>query len=77
MKVQSLEAEKRLLRYNDYKNDPFSMGNPTYTISARGDFLEGKKRPFFAYDAKVTSWSRIVGGGASASDIVNGPTHDQ
>jgi len=68
VKVQTFEAEKTLLRFNDYKNDPFSFGNPTNTIAARGDLMEGKgKGAFFAYDAKATSWSRIVSGGAGGN----------
>lgn len=77
VKVQSIESQKKLLRFNDYKNDPFSLGIPTNTIAARGDLGEGEgKGPFFAYDAKTTSWSRISSGTPGVSDIVNGPTHD-
>ena len=28
---------RKLMRYNDYKNDPLSLGNPAYAISSRGD----------------------------------------
>ena len=65
VKVQTLQAHKKILRYNDYKNDPLSLGDPTNTISARGDLSRVKNRigAFFAYDAKATSWQRIVSGG--------------
>jgi hypothetical protein len=57
-KVQTLDDERIIIRYNDYQNDPLSEGDPLNAIAARGD-LRKEPIPFFAFDAKVTSYSRI------------------
>jgi hypothetical protein len=66
--------------------DPISRNNPTWTIAARGDLFRkaDDRSPNFAYDAKVTSYTRIVNEAGRilliykeiVSDIQNGPTHD-
>ena len=35
-----MESMKYLMRYNDYKNDPYSLGNPINAICSRGDLEE-------------------------------------
>ena len=35
--VVDMESFKKIMRYNDYREDPYSEGNPTYAICARGD----------------------------------------
>lgn len=74
-KVQSLEAVKRILRYNDFQNDAYSLNDSVNAIAARGD-LRQSPIPFFAIDCKVTSYSKIQHSPAK-SDAQNGPTHDQ
>lgn len=46
------------------------------TIASRGDLYKtvAYRSANFAYDAKVTSFSKIMSDGSS--DIQNGPTHD-
>jgi hypothetical protein len=53
-----------LLRRNEWKVDPESMGNPTYAIAARADLLHevgGKDFAFGAVDAKCTSGRHTLG----------------
>lgn len=38
--VNSLTDMEKFIRYNDYKNDPISKGNPGDAISSRLDLLE-------------------------------------
>lgn len=38
--VTSLDGLKALLRYNDYKNDELSLGNPANAIASRYDLRE-------------------------------------
>ena len=64
----NLEGFMKLMRYNDYLHDPFSEGNPSYTISSRSDLAGGCSG---AYDSKVgvlSDWNetyvkfRLIGG---------------
>ena len=64
----NLDGFMKLMRYNDYLHDPFSEGNPSYTISSRSD-LAGSCSG--AYDSKVgvlSDWNetyvkfRLIGG---------------
>lgn len=66
--VVDMDSFKAILRYNDYKNDPISNGNPYNAICSRGD-LAGKASG--CYDTKVTSWSWFQ---QQKSSIINGPT---
>jgi hypothetical protein len=58
-KVKTLDDYKNIMRYNDYKNDPFSLGDACNGISARCDLNPPNKgltyRAFGGYDCKVTS----------------------
>lgn len=64
----NMSTYKALMRYNDYKNDPISNGNPNNAICSRGD-LAGS--PGGCYDTKVTCWSWFQ---KQRSAIINGPT---
>lgn len=66
--VVDMDSYKAIMRYNDYKNDPYSDGNPMNAICSRGD-LAGSAGG--CYDTKVTSWSWFQNMHAS---IINGPT---
>ena len=47
---------KKLIRYNDYENDPLSLGNACNGIAARCDLNKGKQFQLDdAIDAKVIS----------------------
>lgn len=72
-KVDSEESFKKLIRYNDYKNDELSLGRPSYTVSARSDL---ERECMGAYDAKTTSISKAKGKNKRINIII-GPTNEQ
>ena len=54
----TVEGMKKLIRYNDYENDPLSLGNACNGIAARCDLNKGKEFQLDdAIDAKVISGS--------------------
>jgi hypothetical protein len=64
------------MRFNDFQNDPLSMGDPSNAIASRLDLYENKTeaRTFGAIDGKVTSLELLKMNAAWAQ---SGPTHDQ
>eukprot|EP01089_Gocevia_fonbrunei_P003468 TRINITY_DN13445_c0_g1_i1.p1 TRINITY_DN13445_c0_g1~~TRINITY_DN13445_c0_g1_i1.p1 ORF type:complete len:542 (+),score=120.42 TRINITY_DN13445_c0_g1_i1:50-1675(+) len=73
-KVDSLDGIKRILRYNDWQHDPYSQGNPGYSISSRFDLEPFNPAPFGGYDNKVTSYDLAM---AMTFEAVNGPTSQE
>jgi len=71
--VNNQEKFKKLIRYNDYKNDPFSLGKPSYAISSRVDL---DKQCMGAYDSKTSSVKDAVGK-IKKVNIIIGPTNEQ
>lgn len=69
--VTDLDSLKHIMRYNDYKNDPYSEGNPCKTICCRNDLQEKKPSPGGCYDTKVTDFPRAR---KFMAEAVNGPT---
>ncbi|XP_041943888.1 phospholipase B-like 1 [Alosa sapidissima] len=69
--VTDLDSLKHIMRYNDYKNDPYSKGNPCKTICCRNDLQESKPSPGGCYDTKVTDFGRAK---KLIAEAVNGPT---
>lgn len=70
--VQSLEGMKRIMRYNNYRRDPYSSGNANYAVCGRGDLVEGDTAlPKGGYDSKVTSYYLALN---LQAEVVNGPT---
>ena len=67
-KVVDLDSYKAILRYNEYKSDPYATG-PCDAICCRGD-LEGGS-PFGCYDTKVTHHGMFQ---ELTAHAVNGPT---
>ena len=69
--VKSLDTYKNILRYNEYKTDPYSHGDSCNAICCRGDFRSGGGSPFGCIDTKVTDntlfWNMTA-------HIINGPT---
>ena len=59
-KISSIDDMKTFIRYNNYTKDPLALGDPTATISARGDLME-RQLCYGAYDAKVASVREIKG----------------
>jgi hypothetical protein len=71
-KVQSIDDFKKLIRSNDYQNDPLSLGNPSFAVASRIDLLNNCMG---AYDAKASSVT-LAKGRNKIINIVQGPTFD-
>ncbi|XP_068416740.1 phospholipase B-like 1 isoform X2 [Eschrichtius robustus] len=52
-KVTDMESMKYIMRYNNYKNDTYSKGDPCNTICCREDLNSLNPRPGGCYDTKV------------------------
>eukprot|EP00825_Cyclidium_porcatum_P014857 TRINITY_DN1812_c0_g1_i2.p1 TRINITY_DN1812_c0_g1~~TRINITY_DN1812_c0_g1_i2.p1 ORF type:complete len:273 (-),score=18.64 TRINITY_DN1812_c0_g1_i2:127-945(-) len=68
--IKDIESLKHFLRYNEYKTDPFSDGDPYNSICSRGDlrataFLQG------CIDSKLTNYQLAQ---KMQTWIINGPT---
>uniref|UniRef100_A0AAZ1XX45 Phospholipase B-like n=1 Tax=Oreochromis aureus TaxID=47969 RepID=A0AAZ1XX45_OREAU len=68
--VKDLESLKRIMRFNDYKKDPYSKGDPCKSICCRNDLRE-RASPGGCYDTKVTDFHLA---GDFRAEAVNGPT---
>ncbi|KAG7491526.1 hypothetical protein MATL_G00004490 [Megalops atlanticus] len=53
--VKDLASMKHLMRYNNYKKDPYAKGHPCKTICCRNDLRRKGPRPGGCYDTKTTS----------------------
>ncbi|KAG2377789.1 hypothetical protein C9374_008874 [Naegleria lovaniensis] len=73
--VNSIDSMKRMLRYNNYRVDPLSLGNPGYAIASRNDLRQQStnldRSCSGGYDTKVSSIADI-----QTIHIINGPTYD-
>jgi hypothetical protein len=76
-KVVDMTTLKRMMRYNNYRNDPYSFDgerqNPDYAICARGDLSTTRPSAGGCYDGKVTSWKH--GFFNASAEVVNGPSN--
>ena len=72
-KVKNIESYKNMIRFNDYLNDEFSEGKPSYSIASRYDLNE-KPSCFGATDAKFASINEIKTTGNKIVHIISGPT---
>ncbi|XP_049738490.1 phospholipase B-like 1 [Elephas maximus indicus] len=52
-KVTDMASMKYIMRYNNYKEDPYSNGDPCNTICCRGDLASANPIPGGCYDTKV------------------------
>jgi hypothetical protein len=57
--IHDIESMKYFMHYNNYKNDPFSEGEPGESIAARYDLREKNARCYGAYDTKLSSVQEI------------------
>ena len=64
------------MRYNDYKNDNLSYGDPTLTLSCRGDLVEENSLCFGATDVKFVSIRELLEG-KYFTHIISSPTNEQ
>lgn len=51
--VTDMASMKYIMRYNNYKEDPYSKGDPCSTICCREDLNEARPSPGGCYDTKV------------------------
>eukprot|EP01104_Vermistella_antarctica_P009221 TRINITY_DN2354_c2_g1_i1.p1 TRINITY_DN2354_c2_g1~~TRINITY_DN2354_c2_g1_i1.p1 ORF type:complete len:603 (-),score=165.15 TRINITY_DN2354_c2_g1_i1:6-1736(-) len=72
--VHDMTSYKYLMRYNDYENDPFSLGQPELSISSRFDLDTQYPMPMGGYDTKTTSYTMSR---ALMADVISGPTQQQ
>ncbi|XP_027897089.1 phospholipase B-like 1 [Xiphophorus couchianus] len=70
-KVSDLSSLKYIMRYNNYKRDPYSKGHPCKTICCRNDLRPRRPRPGGCYDTKVTDYQMAL---QLTAEAVNGPT---
>lgn len=74
-KVQDFESLQRILRYNDYENDPLSFKNPKYSIASRNDLNTSILNCTGATDAKAYSFRKMVTD--DSISIISGPTNER
>eukprot|EP01105_Mastigella_eilhardi_P013648 TRINITY_DN3107_c0_g1_i2.p2 TRINITY_DN3107_c0_g1~~TRINITY_DN3107_c0_g1_i2.p2 ORF type:complete len:220 (+),score=49.09 TRINITY_DN3107_c0_g1_i2:944-1603(+) len=72
--VTSLAAAQKLMRYNDYQNDPLSEGLPNFAISARFDLIPVVGIPLGGVDAKITTHELFAQG---KTWLYCGPSNEQ
>ena len=75
-KINSNEDFKKILRYNNYKEDEISKGNPVYAFSSRYDLSETSFTCNGGYDSKFISIKEIVEK-KNVVHIILGPTNNQ
>ncbi|XP_068606358.1 phospholipase B-like 1 [Brachionichthys hirsutus] len=69
--VKDLDSLKHIMRFNEYKNDQYSEGDPCKTICCRADLRAEYPTPTGCYDTKVTDFLMA---GDFLAEAVNGPT---
>ncbi|XP_046581881.1 phospholipase B-like 1 [Haliotis rubra] len=70
-KVVDLASMKHIMRYNNYKHDPYSEDMPCNTICCRGDLDAEEPAPDGCYDTKVADFNMALN---LTADVINGPT---
>ncbi|XP_069578281.1 phospholipase B-like 1 [Brachyistius frenatus] len=70
-KVSDLSSLKHMMRYNNYRRDPYSKGHPCKTICCRNDLRPRRPRPAGCYDTKVTDYQMAL---QLVAEAINGPT---
>eukprot|EP01029_Cantina_marsupialis_P005881 TRINITY_DN1637_c0_g1_i5.p1 TRINITY_DN1637_c0_g1~~TRINITY_DN1637_c0_g1_i5.p1 ORF type:complete len:107 (-),score=34.13 TRINITY_DN1637_c0_g1_i5:16-336(-) len=71
-----MKSMKETMRFNDYKNDPFTLGDPCNSIASRCDLQKNGNRmmPYGAMDGKITSFEDIKN---MHIHTISSPTYDQ
>ncbi|XP_030063018.1 phospholipase B-like 1 isoform X2 [Microcaecilia unicolor] len=70
-KVVDMESLKYIMRYNNYRADPYAKNNSCNTICCRGDLVPVSPSPFGCYDSKVAD---ITLASQFTAFAINGPT---
>ena len=65
---------KKLMRYNNFKNDILENNNPMWAIMSRGDLKEKNQNIIGGIDTKLSNFSMLKNIKCIAQ---SGPTHDQ
>uniref|UniRef100_A0A8C6SYK1 Phospholipase B-like n=1 Tax=Neogobius melanostomus TaxID=47308 RepID=A0A8C6SYK1_9GOBI len=69
--VTDLASLKHIMRYNNYKKDPYTKNHPCKSICCRNDLKAVKPTPGGCYDTKVTDYHMAE---SFRAEAVNGPT---
>uniref|UniRef100_A0A665WAU5 Phospholipase B-like n=1 Tax=Echeneis naucrates TaxID=173247 RepID=A0A665WAU5_ECHNA len=69
--VKDLDSLKHIMRFNDYRKDPYSKGDPCKSICCRNDLRSEEPSPGGCYDTKVTDFQMAE---SFYAEAVNGPT---
>lgn len=64
---------KTIMQYNDYQNDPLSLGDPANQIAARADLRSSKPVAFGGIDSKIHR--AIEDRGTTNAEAISGPSH--
>ena len=72
--ITDIETMKFFMEYNDYLNDPYSLGDPTNTVAARGDLWTDDPLCFGAFDAKLGSVKELKSNSTKIIHLHAGPT---
>jgi hypothetical protein len=79
--ADSFLGVRSLLRYNNWQEDPLSLGSASNAISARYDLRTTSPKTYGGVDTKVSSFSLIRGGiethKTPFTSAQSGPTYDQ
>ncbi|KAF7649458.1 hypothetical protein LDENG_00141020 [Lucifuga dentata] len=70
-RVSDLSSLKHIMRYNNYRRDPYTKGHPCKTICCRNDLRPRRPRPGGCYDTKVTDYQMAL---QLVAKAINGPT---
>ncbi|KAM7382004.1 hypothetical protein PAMA_012734 [Pampus argenteus] len=70
-KVSDLSSLKYIMRYNNYRRDPYSKGHPCKTICCRNDLRPRRPQPGGCYDTKVSDYQMAL---QLFTEAINGPT---
>ena len=73
-KVIDIETMQRFMQYNDYKNDPFSKGEPGESIASRYDLREKRPICYGTFDTKLSSVKEIKEKGKKTIYLYSGAT---
>ena len=69
--VHDLQSFKAILRFHEFKTDPYAGGNPYAAICSRGDLASSNAAPNGCMDSKATSYELFQ---KRVTHAVNGPT---
>jgi len=70
-KVTDMDSMKHIMRYNDYKNDPYSEGDACNQVCCRGDLSDKSPKPDGCYDTKVSDYHMAL---QRSAWVINGPS---